>query len=106
MSDSAFSALSVRVATEADIDSVVELTNDAFMADAFFKKKEYHLRFTKSDVETMIGSHNSVFLVAHNPSSGHSISESITGSLFLHWDVDASASKVHFQQFTAQYCFT
>jgi hypothetical protein len=41
------SKIVISVASPEDIKAIVDCTNDAFMADTFFKKPEYHLRFTE-----------------------------------------------------------
>jgi hypothetical protein len=40
----------LRRGTLADAFAITECTNKAFLADAFFKKPEYHLRFTEDEV--------------------------------------------------------
>ena len=57
------------IATFEHVDAVVEVTNDAFMADAFFKKKEYHKRLTRADVMDMLNNESAVFLVGVLPNS-------------------------------------
>eukprot|EP01031_Cornospumella_fuschlensis_P031564 gene31563-38149_t len=76
--------LAYREATLEDASIVVEVTNDAFMADTFFKKPEYHLRFTLDTVISMINTGNSVFILAET--DRHS-SRMVVGSLYLHWEV-------------------
>lgn len=78
------SAVNTYIATEADYDSILALTNDAFMADAFFKKEEYHLRFDRPTVAHMIAAKNSRFIIATQVMEGV---ETQCGSIFLHWEV-------------------
>jgi hypothetical protein len=66
---------------------ILEVTNDAFMADAFFKKDEYHLRFTLESVNTMISAKDSVFIIALDDNMDGS--EMVLGSLYLHWELYA-----------------
>ena len=72
----------IEEASLSDSSDIVAVTNDAFMADAFFKKPEYHLRFDLPTVQQMIQSPDSVFLVAK-----HNETNEILGSMFLHWDI-------------------
>ena len=81
----------VRVATDADIDAILALTNDAFMADAFFKKEEYHLRFDEPTVKEMMQDNHSCFLIAQQQIND---AETPCGSIFFHWDVIVSATTV------------
>jgi len=78
------------IGTSQDIDSILELTNDAFMADAFFKKPEYHQRFIASQVHNMIHSDRSMFIIAKsshgNVLIGDTKIEKDYGSLYFHWD--------------------
>jgi hypothetical protein len=76
--------LQTHIATEGDYDSILSLTNDAFMADAFFKKAEYHLRFDRPTVKSMMAAPNSRFILA---SQSNDNSKVPCGSLFLHWEV-------------------
>jgi hypothetical protein len=65
-----------------DVDGIICNTNDAYVADEFFKKPEYHVRFTVEDVERMISAPNSMFIVAKEKSP----EKKICGSIYLHWD--------------------
>jgi GNAT superfamily N-acetyltransferase len=76
--------LQTHIATEANYDSILSLTNDAFMADAFFKKAEYHLRFDRPTVKSMMAAPNSRFILAAQTNDNSKIP---CGSLFLHWEV-------------------
>jgi hypothetical protein len=74
-----------------NVKGIVDCTNDAFMADAFFKKPEYHLRFTQEDVGRLMHTENSIFLVALPNSNDNNYnaevsSREIMGSLYLHWE--------------------
>lgn len=75
-------SINISVATEEDIDSILELTNDAFMADAFFKKPKYHLRFDKETVIEMMSGSHAMFLIASRPTSD-GIEK--VGSMFMSW---------------------
>jgi len=78
------------IGSSQDIDIILELTNDAFMADAFFKKPEYHLRFTASQVDQMIQSDRSMFIIAKSSNFNIMTSDDKIdqkcGSLYFHWD--------------------
>jgi hypothetical protein len=74
-------------ATEADMDSILSLTNEAFMADAFFKKKEYHERFDAPTVQQMINAENSRFIIATQTIDETEVS---CGSIFFHWEVSTT----------------
>jgi GNAT superfamily N-acetyltransferase len=71
----------IREGTQVDAEQLVEVGNAAFMADTFFKKPEFHLRFTQPRVVNMIGEENSVFLVAKRDNTNE-----ILGSIYLHWE--------------------
>lgn len=78
-----------RFATSIDVESIVSCTNDAYVADKFFKKTDYHNRFTSQDVIEMISSPNSAFIVAENCSDPN---KAICGSLYLQWEHKATES--------------
>lgn len=71
-----------RLATVADAASILSCTNDAYVADTFFKKAEYHNRLTMKDVIDMIAAPESTFFVATTTISE---AETICGSLYLTW---------------------
>ena len=73
---------STRPATAADAASILSCTNDAYVADTFFKKIEYHNRFTMQDVVDMIATPDSMFIVA---TTNTSQAETVCGSLYLVW---------------------
>jgi len=58
-----------------------DITNEAFIADTFFKKPEYHMRFDFETVQTMINTQDSVFLIAKTNEN------EIVGSIYLNWDI-------------------
>jgi hypothetical protein len=76
--------LQTHIATEADYDSILSLTNDAFMADAFFKKAEYHLRCDRPTVKSMMAAPNSRFILAAQSNDNSKVP---CGSLFFHWEI-------------------
>ena len=82
----------VEVASEKHIDGIIETTNDAFMADAFFKKPEYHPRFTRSDVVTMIAALDAAFLVALTRDNSAVDDDIIVGSIFVTWHAERTDS--------------
>ncbi len=55
-----------RVADISDVAAIVAVTNDAYVADEFFKLPQYYARFTADDVRDMIAG-SGVFLVGHVP---------------------------------------
>jgi hypothetical protein len=69
--------------------TVMEVTNDAFMADAFFKKEEYFNRFDFQTVIDMMNSPNSKFLIMAATEDN-----SIVGSIFLHWEVTETENEL------------
>lgn len=77
------------IATLEDVNTVMELTNDAFMADAFFKKPEYHLRFDSQNIENMIAAENSRFVIATQAIDGDAVK---CGSIFFYWTVEQTTS--------------
>ncbi len=85
------STVSTYIATSADIGALLSLTNEAFMADAFFKKKEYHERFDAPTVEQMIQAENSRFIIATQHIDGSHVP---CGSIFFHWEVHESEDSV------------
>lgn len=74
--------------SERDIRAILDVTNDAFMADAFFKKAEYHLRFTLDRVQSQICEKGSVFIVAE-------CDHVIVGSIFVHVCIDTNVESAY-----------
>jgi predicted N-acetyltransferase YhbS len=74
--------------SESDIRAIVDVTNDAFMADAFFKKAEYHLRFTLDRVRSQISENDSIFIVAE-------CDHEVVGSIFMHICIDTSVESAY-----------
>lgn len=64
-------AYTFRKATLQDAAAIVRITNDAFMADAFFKKPEFVTRFNEAGVTNMISNPDEcgVFLLAEDGGS-------------------------------------
>ncbi len=75
-----------RIATVTEIDDIMSTTNDAFMADSFFKKPEYHQRFTRSDVESLIATPDSAFVCAFSKDVDGD-KETMVGSIYLEWSM-------------------
>jgi hypothetical protein len=69
-------------ATNDHINDILDVTNDAFMVDAFFKKPEHFLRFKFEVVQEMMSKPNAWFLVAVRDSDGV-----VLGSLHLEIDI-------------------
>jgi hypothetical protein len=85
--------LAFRVACSGDVSSIVRITNQAFMADAFFKKPQYIERFTDEAVNQMMLEPNGAFLVACSQEG------SVVGSIYLSWEgerIDETGAKVRF----------
>lgn len=80
------------IATEEHQEFIVSITNDAFVADCFFKKPAFYLRFDLDTVKSMMRAENSVFIVATQPSDNGVL---IVGSIFLHWEIEEKDSVVH-----------
>lgn len=78
------SVLTFRDATLADADAVMAITNEAFVADEFFKKKDYHQRFDLPSVIEMINTENSAFILAETTVDDRT---ELVGSLYLHWEI-------------------
>lgn len=77
----------LREATAADAKDILTITNDAFVADAFFKKMQYHERFDPATVDEMLAAENSVFLLAVSKNPTDAEAGGVVGSIFLHWDI-------------------
>ncbi|XP_002154911.2 uncharacterized protein LOC100213636 [Hydra vulgaris] len=71
------------IATQNDIDNILRCTNDAFMANTFFKKPEYNYRFTREDVVSKISHKNSVFFLARDSTT--TSNDDVIGSIHLYW---------------------
>lgn len=65
-------------ATKADSAAILEVTNEAFMADAFYKKPKYSLRFSSKRVAEVFDAKDQYFLVAKRASD-----QTIVGSIHL-----------------------
>ena len=74
-------SIRIEIATIESAREVMKCTNDAFMADSFFKKEEFHQRFTISDVEEHMRNSNSLFLIA----SSEAEPGRIVGSILMNW---------------------
>ena len=77
-------------ATLSDVPSIVSCTNDAYVVDAFFKKPEYHNRFTEKDVEELINTPQSIFVVVKDDAAAGAI----CGSLYLQWSAETVSSEL------------
>jgi hypothetical protein len=85
------SSFHITEATLDDADIVVEVSNDAFLVDAFFRKTEYLNRFTKEDIQKLIQEKHSYWLLAIRDSD-----LAVLGCVHLHIDIQpegSSASK-------------
>jgi predicted N-acetyltransferase YhbS len=72
-------------ATKEDSTAILEVTNEAFMADAFYKKPKYSLRFSSERVAKTFDAKDQYFLVAKRASD-----QTIVGSIHLEVHKDAS----------------
>lgn len=80
------------VATAENCADILSVTNEAFMADAFFKKPEYHLRFDTNTVLDMIKAPNSMFILATFDEIENESPE-VCGSIFFNWTSDLQSNK-------------
>lgn len=89
------SRIRTRIAQVGDISGIVRVTNEAFLADAFFKKPQFIQRFTEEDVLCLMQGDKAAFLLAEEENS----SDSIAGSIFLQWENETvdGFSKVFFE---------
>jgi hypothetical protein len=69
-------------ATPDHSQDIVDVTNDAFLVDAFFKKPEFLDRFSHEDVKRMMAKENSYFFLAVNNEDG-----AVIGSIYLEVDI-------------------
>lgn len=83
-------SLRIQVATVHQVRQIVELSNEAFLADAYFKKPEHHLRFSEESVSKMIEDLNSAFLLCCDSQ----LDNTLVGSLYLQWEVQEDADYV------------
>ena len=75
-------------ASKLHVQSITDVTNEAFVVDRFFKKPNYFNRFEVEDVEKLMTKENSLFLIATNESKEFSSYNGVVGSIFLHFDID------------------
>jgi hypothetical protein len=68
-------AYTFRRATLQDVAHIVQITNDAFMADAFFKKPEFIVRYNEDGVKDMVShpEENGVFLLASDDGGDNTV---------------------------------
>jgi len=85
--------ITTSVATNLDSEDILRVTNDAFMADAFFKKPEFFNRFSKMDVDKLLRATNSLFILAKTTSNNDTI---VCGSLHLSLSYTPPSSLVDF----------
>ena len=57
----------ILVGTVENSEAIMNVSNEAFMADAFFKKPLYHQRFQLTDIMDMISSQSSAYLMITAP---------------------------------------
>jgi len=72
------SSVHFRVADAEDVAQIVAVTNDAYVADEFFKLPQCYNRFTPDDVRKMLGGEG-VFLLAHASDAPRTI----CGSMYI-----------------------
>lgn len=73
------SSFIVSIASTIETQDIVQVSNNAYVADQFFKKPEYYDRFTFQNVQDMIATSDSVFIVARE-------NNEVCGSIYLHWE--------------------
>ncbi len=78
---------SVREAVVTGIPRILDISNEAFIIDAYFKKPEYANRFSTESIGQMMQEENSLFFVAERADDARDPNDFIVGSLFLHWEV-------------------
>jgi len=83
-------AFEVIEACKLHIESIKDITNEAFVVDKFFKKPKYFNRFEGGDVEKLMEKENSCFLIAISKSGEDMSLAYIMGSIFLHYSIDWS----------------
>jgi len=76
-------ASQIREAKASDVDEIVRVTNEAFLADAYFKKEEFHLRTNVGFVEGVIekNDEHEKFLVCDDPNEGGKLLGSVLVSV-------------------------
>ena len=77
-----------RIGLPEDCLKIQSVVNEAFMADAFFKKEEYHLRFADGEVETMMNTNNSDWIIAL-------LNNQIVGCIYLKWKINTTATNTN-----------
>jgi hypothetical protein len=80
------------IATAENCAQILSVTNEAFMADAFFKKPEYHLRFDTDTVLDMIKAPNSAFILATFDKADITSPE-VCGSIFFNWTSELQSNE-------------
>ncbi len=83
------STVEFRIAGKNDVKQIVAITNDAYVADEFFKLPQYFLRFTEQNVIDMIAG-DGVFLVACAPDNGP-----IVASLYIVRTIHQKEDSIH-----------
>ena len=68
----------VLVGTVENSEAIMNVSNEAFMADAFFKKPLYHQRFQLNDIMDMISSQSSAYLIVTAPKGVNKPSSNIS----------------------------
>lgn len=79
-------------ATKDHAQQIVDITNDAFIVDAFFKKPEYHLRFNSEEVLEMVKARR--FIVAVRDDDG-----SVIASIHLEIDIKEEEDSITVSEF-------
>ena len=90
----------ISCATIKDIPSIVSCTNDAYIADAFFKKSSYVNRFTESNVFDLISAPNSAFLVSKSTDEK---GWTVCGSIYILWEMVPSEDETTLHQIVGKF---
>lgn len=90
----------ISCATIKDIPSIVSCTNDAYIADAFFKKSSYVNRFTESNVLDLISAPNSAFLVSKSTDEK---GWTVCGSIYILWEMVPSEDETKLHQIVGKF---
>lgn len=69
-------------ATSDHVKKIVEITNNAFMVAAFFKKPEHYRRFNDEEVLKMLQQENALFILAVRDDDS-----SVIASIYIELDI-------------------
>ncbi len=90
----------IQLGTREQVTQIVELSNEAFMVDAFFKKPEHYVRFSIEAVEKMIAEPNSAFILCCDKQDDNAI----VGCMYLQWHVVEDEERIQVGWLIRPYC--